>query len=144
MEQTRIILVGMPRMLREILRGVVSDEPDLVVVDELTCDGTVGDAVDRGRADVVVSSFASLTSEVVSDLLTKHPALRILALRPDGGESTLYALRPHAEMLGEFSPGTLLACIRELRPKPAAAPEDAHEVADRNDRKPRRKKPKAR
>ena len=34
MEQTRVILVEMPRILREIVRGVVSAQPDIVVLDD--------------------------------------------------------------------------------------------------------------
>ena len=34
LEQTRVILVEMPRMLREIIREVVANQADLEVVDE--------------------------------------------------------------------------------------------------------------
>jgi hypothetical protein len=36
----------------------------------------------------------------------------VLAVRREGRQSTLYELRPHAEVLGELSPETLLTVIR--------------------------------
>jgi hypothetical protein len=47
-----------------------------------------------------------------TDLLAERPSTRVLAVRREGRQSTLYELRPHAEVLGELSPETLLTVIR--------------------------------
>jgi hypothetical protein len=127
LKPTRIILVGLPRMLVGIVKTLVAAEPDLVVVAEVPDYGTARDTVEQGRADVVIAGFESFTAEYVACLLSEHPALRFLAISADGGDSVLYQLRPHAEVLGEISPQSLLSSIRE---NPQYSPLAAHAVIE--------------
>jgi len=110
-EQTQIILVEMPGTLREIVREVVTAEPDLVLVD-----GGV-EALERIPADdvcVAITSVDDPTAESLARLLGTRAQLRVIELSADGRHGTIYDLRLDEQPLsaGELSRADLLAAIR--------------------------------
>jgi hypothetical protein len=106
-EPIRVLLVGMPRMLRGIVNGLVSVEPDLEIVGELGDVEAELPAIEASGATVVIAGVqAPLLARRLSD------RARVLGVSPDGREGVLYELRPHERVLGEISPATLLAAIR--------------------------------
>jgi hypothetical protein len=111
LERTRIVLVGMPRMLREIVSGVVSMQPDLAVV-AVTGRARARQVLAKSRADVAVTGLDESARQGALDLLGTLPRLRVVAISPDGREGTLYELRSHEVCFGELSPELLLAAIR--------------------------------
>jgi DNA-binding NarL/FixJ family response regulator len=112
LEQTRVVLIGMPRMLREIVREVVWAEPDLAVVGEFNDQDAARQAIDAERATVVITALEEAPHIDFAHLLSEHPHLRVVSLSADGSESFLCELRPHEQMLGELSPQALVAVIR--------------------------------
>lgn len=129
MERTRIILIGMPRMLGELIRELVMAQPDLTLVAEFDGQEAVLQAIQRSRADVAITSLDGPVRASVTDLLAQVPALKVLAVSADGSESFLYELRPHERILGDVSPQTLLAAIRGQRPSVQTAAPDSGEAA---------------
>jgi DNA-binding NarL/FixJ family response regulator len=121
LEPTRIVLIDMPRLLREIVREAIADEPDLEVVAEH--DGVVdAHAIEREGADfVIVGSEAAAGGESVRSLVASRRRIRALEVHSDGRESVLYELRPYRIPLGEISSDTLLRTIRAV-PTWAAEP----------------------
>jgi DNA-binding NarL/FixJ family response regulator len=112
LERTRIVLIDMPPLLREIVRDAVEREADLELVGELDDAPDVTDALERDRADfVIVGSDAAATGSVAS-LVAAQQGMRALELRADGRESVLYELRPHRVPLGEISAEALVRTIR--------------------------------
>ena len=82
LEQTRVILVEMRRMLREIVREVVSSQPDLEVVDE---DDDASLATIRASgACVVITQRGEPAGERIARFLGTRPQVRVLALSSDG------------------------------------------------------------
>lgn len=112
MEQTRIVLVDMPPLLREIVRETASREPDLEVVREHEAGADLRAAVEQDDPDFLIVGSGDATAATVDSLITAGRRLRALEVRSDGRESVLYELRPHRVLLGEISPDTLLHTIR--------------------------------
>ena len=68
-------------------------------------------AVDRSRADFVIVGDDVFESGLVRRrVLEEGPQVRVLAVRPDGGQTTLHRLRPEQIELGELS----LECLVEV------------------------------
>ena len=112
MEQTRIVLVDLPPLLREIVRETIAREPDLDVVAEHDAGVDVRAAVEREDADFVIVGSDAVAGAAVSTLVAADRGVRALELRSDGRDSVLYELRPHRVALGEISPEALLHTIR--------------------------------
>jgi hypothetical protein len=110
LEQTHVILVNMPRLLRDIVRAVVSDEPDLRIVAEFD-DPEAYRTIDVGEPYVFITSLrdGGMTVDRFFGAGTKNC---VLAVSADGSETELYELRPRMRSLGEISPEMLLAAIR--------------------------------
>ena len=112
MEPIKIVLVDMPRMLREIVSQVVAAQPDMEIVRELEAPTRLTQAVDGIGAEFVIAGGDALTPDDVDALLETHPRMKVLAVAGDGRDAFLYELRPQRVPLGEVSPHTLLEAIR--------------------------------
>jgi DNA-binding NarL/FixJ family response regulator len=107
----RIILVGLPRMLNDIVKKVITEQPDLEVVAELGCAGDIAHAVAERDADLVIAD-PSCTDGAIERLVGPRSRLRLLEVEASGRGSCLSELRPHRVPLGEISPDRLLGAIR--------------------------------
>jgi DNA-binding NarL/FixJ family response regulator len=106
--ETRILLVDLPQMLRDIVRETASEQGARVVAE---FDGSEGvAAIRRFRPDLVISSGASTT--VYDELIAAPSRLRVLVVRDDGRKASLYRLRPDRVSLGEVSSEDLAQVIR--------------------------------
>jgi DNA-binding NarL/FixJ family response regulator len=114
LDRTRVVLIDMSPLLREIVRETLAREPDLDVVAEHEADVDVREAVDRADADFVIVGSDATANAGVRSLVGKGARLRALELYADGRESVLYELRPHRVSLGEISAETLLRTIRTV------------------------------
>jgi DNA-binding NarL/FixJ family response regulator len=110
---TKILIVGVPSLLREMLAEIIAEEGDMEVVGELSDHVGIVELAERTGANFVIAGLtqAELDS-VYEDLLRQRPSTRVLAVTREGRQSSLYELLPHAETLGELSAETLLAVIR--------------------------------
>jgi DNA-binding NarL/FixJ family response regulator len=115
LDQTRVVLMGMPQMLREIVRAVVRAEPDLAVIGEFEDEVEALVEIEAHEAGVLITGLVESQELDFDSLLGRHPRLRVLAVSDDASEMSLHELRPHRQMLGEVSPETLLAVIRGSR-----------------------------
>jgi len=114
LESTRIVLVDMPPLLREIVRETLAREPDLDVVAEHEAYVDVARAVEEAEADFVIVSSDAAAHTSVAAVVGAERGVRALEVQSDGKESVLYELRPHRVSLGEISPETLLRTIRTV------------------------------
>jgi DNA-binding NarL/FixJ family response regulator len=113
LERTRIVLVDMPPLLREIVRDTLAREPDLDVVAEHEADVDVRGAVGETDVDFLIVGAEATTARMgVASLVGAQRGIRAIEVQSDGRESVLYELRPHRVSLGEMSPETLLRTIR--------------------------------
>jgi DNA-binding NarL/FixJ family response regulator len=114
LEQIRIVLAGMPRMLREIVREIVQRELDMTVVAETADQAELVRLLGGRQAEVVLAGTEGLRGADVDRLFDRHPRLKLLAVSGVGSEAVLYELRPRKVALGELAPGTLTAAIRDV------------------------------
>lgn len=112
-EARKVLLFCMPRMVRDMVRGILDGQRGVRVVAELDCEASLSDAVSATGADFVVVSAAQpeLTAEARRTLRSR-PELRILALATEDGRGFVYEMRPHRVPLGEISPDVLIKALR--------------------------------
>ena len=107
----RILLVDMPRMLRETVVAAVEDEGDLAVVGETT--GKEQLLLRAAGADVVVMELnPDRKPAVVELLLDGYPRIGVVGLAPDAVRGVVYQLHPHAQHLDSVTSESLVAAIR--------------------------------
>lgn len=107
----RIILVGLPRMLNDVVKKIIAGQPDLQVVADVGCASDVVHAVADHDADLVIADPAC-TDGAIERLVGQRSSLRLLEVEADGSSACLSELRPHRVSLGEISPERLLEAIR--------------------------------
>lgn len=111
MKPTRVLLLGMPTMLRQILRRIAADTPGLDVVAELPDADLDSPEVLITEPDVVIAEADRVSEDAVTSLLRHRHAVRILGISDDGRHGILYEMRPHRVLLGELAPAMLVAVI---------------------------------
>jgi DNA-binding NarL/FixJ family response regulator len=114
LEPSRIVLVDLPRILRDIIGDALDEEPDMEVVGQLPANASLGRVVEQQEADFVIAG-TDYGFDEISEVLVQHPRLQVLEVAGDGRESFLYHLRPARTPLGELSPRTIVDAIRGTR-----------------------------
>jgi DNA-binding NarL/FixJ family response regulator len=118
----RILLVGLHGILHGIVKGVLEEQPDMVVVGELPGHEGVHEAIaDHGANLVVWALNGQEPLDRHLSVFDDHPSLKVIAIRHEGRQSCLWQLQPHRTALGEISPTLLVAAIRR-----AATPTRPH------------------
>jgi hypothetical protein len=112
LERTRIVLIDMPPLLRDVIRAALVPEPDLDLVGEHDGPVDIRAAVEEDDADFVILGSGVVSEESVRALVGPARRVRALEVHSDGTQSVLYELRPHRVPLGEISTDTLLRTVR--------------------------------
>ena len=112
MEKSHLLLVDMPRMLRDVVVDAISRADDVELVGDVDALGA-REALREAAVDFVITGRDD--SRLATGLLSVRPRLKVLAMIDDGRESALYELRPEKVPLGELSPRRLVAIVREAR-----------------------------
>jgi hypothetical protein len=104
----------MPLMLRDIVKTIVIDQPDMEVVGELGLDDLVSDVAVETEADFVITSLGDAgLHPSCARLLDSRSRVKVLAIGGDGRHAFLYELQPRRSAVGELSPDVLAAGIRK-------------------------------
>jgi DNA-binding NarL/FixJ family response regulator len=114
LERTRIVLIDMPPLLRDIVSNVLSGQPDLDVVAEHDDAVDIREAVERDQAQLVIVGSDAASEACIRAVVGGSRGVRALEMRSDGSEGVLYELRPHRVVLGGISAETLLRTIRAV------------------------------
>jgi DNA-binding NarL/FixJ family response regulator len=112
-EHTRVLLIDMAPMTREIIRRTLARARDIALVGEDLADEPVEQVLSDVEADVVI--FGTTDTRLpasASELMKARPRTRVLTVERNGRAAFLYELRPYAVPLGEASPSTLLDAVR--------------------------------
>jgi hypothetical protein len=113
MMTTRLMLLGMPAMLRQLLVRIVAQVPDIEIVAEWPDDDLRSPRALETLADFVVVDSDRAPMEDVAALLLARCRSKVLGLSSDGRRAFLHELRPHRVPLGELSPAALVDVIRK-------------------------------
>jgi DNA-binding NarL/FixJ family response regulator len=106
----RVVLVSLPALLRDIVAGVLREEPDIVVVET---EDDLREAVERLHADAAVVEDETVDPARVADVLRRHPDACLIGVSADGRQA--YAYEPRRVLLGGLSPDTLREAVRAGR-----------------------------
>jgi DNA-binding NarL/FixJ family response regulator len=108
----RVLIVDLPRVLREIIRRILS-APGIDVVAEASGDVDLPELVSATRADVVVMRLENTRlPRAGRRLLVRHPRIRLVGVAADGRDTVTYELSARRRSLGEVSPEALLNAVR--------------------------------
>lgn len=113
----RVALAVELPVLRDVLREILAQAPDVELVDGGAQPRPAGEPPERADADVVVITAPDPENETVpAQMLYRFPRSRVLALSGDARHAFLYELRPHRTALGELGRERLLAAVRAAAP----------------------------
>jgi AmiR/NasT family two-component response regulator len=110
----RILLVGVPRLLADILRA--TPELGVRIVGEVAEVDALRAEVDRTRADVAVVATADpALPEAERWLREAGPALRaVVGITADGRKAAIHVLRPSRHPLEDLAPEEILRALRDV------------------------------
>lgn len=109
----RILLVEMPRMVRDVVDDILGVEPDLNVVADGVEAQALLERVERERPDVVVLWVESAAPPAMCEqLLGRFPRLAVVALEDRGERGSIYMMRPRRFRVAEISRTQLVTAIR--------------------------------
>jgi DNA-binding NarL/FixJ family response regulator len=109
----RIVLVDMPRLLRDLIEHALSGQPDMVVVAAEPDVEALGAAARESEADfVIVGLEHGRLPGSAQELLDERARQRVLGVEAENGEAVLYELRPRRTPIGRASPAELATAIR--------------------------------
>jgi chemotaxis response regulator CheB len=112
----RILLVAMPRLMRDIVEAELLAQPDMTLVGVSdTTAGLVDEIRDSAPDFLLIGADHDCA---VQTLLENRPFMRVLEIEPHAADAHLYELRPRRIDLGEVSAADLVTTIRST----AAAP----------------------
>ena len=110
----RVLLASMPRMLRDVFKLLIVEQPDMEVVGELGNGVELLLATSQIQPDIVIMGVeGSELPGIGSHLLNEFPHVKLLGVTADAQHLSLYELRPHAGLIGDISPQGLLDVIRK-------------------------------
>ena len=115
MNQLRIVMVGMSRLLLDIVRDIVAAEEDL----EMVAEASSWDELQReGDIDVaLLSADLSDLADLQQRIFAKFPSARIVVLQPSRVEQDAYTLKLQRRNLPDLSSASLLEAIRGKLPE---------------------------
>lgn len=112
----KVVLAGLPRIMREIVEHALADAADIEVVATVDGLGDVAGALPQTQPDVLVVGLADESDATRLDaFLYEMPRLTCLAIAGDARRAFLYELQPRAKPLGDVSPAGLVRAIRTLQ-----------------------------
>lgn len=111
-EQIRVILAGVPAMLREVVGAMLRDQPDMAIVAETESATHLPSLSRRTRADVIImAADANGIPAAGRRAVNKQPHLKLIAIDSEG-RGWLYELRPHEQHIPDVTPTELAVTIR--------------------------------
>lgn len=109
----RVLLVALPRIMREIVEHAFAEAPDLDIVGSVDGLAALDATFDKAQPDVLVVGLDQESdARQLDPYLYRDPRLTCFAIAGDARSAFLYELRPSAKPLGDVSPEGLVRAIR--------------------------------
>jgi DNA-binding NarL/FixJ family response regulator len=114
LQSVRIILDGMPGMLRAMIKEIIAADAACSIVAETDDENGLSKKLKQSGADVVIIAPGSnaVGAGHYLDLLREYPRTRVLAIATSGRRAFIHELRPCVTEISELSPESLLAALR--------------------------------
>jgi DNA-binding NarL/FixJ family response regulator len=110
-QTVKLVLVGLPRVLRDVMEAAVQTEADLEVVAETPDASGLAGLIAETGAHVVVAD-AEAVDEPRALRLVASVSVRIVTLSGDGRRASLYECRPERRDVGQIEPQTLIGLLK--------------------------------
>lgn len=114
MTLTRILAVNLPRLLGDVMSGIVARHAGLQVVGTTDCEHMVEAIPKLGTDVVLLGAEAGEEREVLSLLLQVHPRLRVVVIDSAGRHAVAHDAGGVTSEADEVSPDTLVQMLRGL------------------------------
>jgi DNA-binding NarL/FixJ family response regulator len=109
----RVLLAGLPRMLRDIVATVLASQADIVVVGTVPEMEDLAHATGLSNANIIVLGLEGAELPAAcTELLCAHPSVTVLGVTGDGRQAIRLRMRPERAEIGEVSPQGLVDAIR--------------------------------
>jgi DNA-binding NarL/FixJ family response regulator len=117
MGKIKVLLAIRPRMIAEVVRHLVEQQPDMTVIGDVIDLTELVSAIRTTGAEVVILTPADSDGEpgIGSYLLAMYPQLKIMTLSAKGDTAVLYALGSPQKQLDDVGEAAILGAIREFR-----------------------------
>ncbi len=109
---TRVLLVGLPRITRDMVREMLESRSDVEIVGETAEDG-LAESVGRVRPDVVIIGAEEPALPAAAAALLDERALRVLAITTRAGTGVLAELVPRQAELGQLTGEALVKVLAD-------------------------------
>lgn len=118
MKKIRLLLGNRPRLMREIIRGMIDRQEDMEVVGEILDPVDLLVAVRETEADAVILALrGSEEPGLCSHLLAEYPNLTIIGLSSEGKSAFVEQLCPRRQDIVDASEAKILSALRQaIRP----------------------------
>jgi DNA-binding NarL/FixJ family response regulator len=111
MERVRVLLLEIPRLLREILAQAIDADGGCEL---LTESGSAWPIDGKTRPDIVILGLiAEGDAALVPALFACWPRAQVVTVMQAGNAAAVYELRPTHRLLGEMSPTEIVQTLRD-------------------------------
>jgi len=111
----RVVLVGIPQLLADIVEELIARQPDIELVASVDSSRDLRRAVRRAQPDVILCrASGTRLPATYYELIEAHPHLRVLAIEANDRTGFVYELRPVRTPLDVWPQG-LVDAIRSAR-----------------------------
>lgn len=116
-EYIRVLIVGLPRLLMEMVEEAVRDQMGMEVVAASVDLSHFEEEVARARPEfAIVGLERDELPDECRDFLDERARVKVLGIGSSNGNAYLYKLRPERSSLGDVSPSDVVAAIRAASP----------------------------
>ena len=110
-----VVLVGLPRMILEVVGAIVGVLPGVQIAGEFAGEALASGDVLAVDPEVLIVGDEWASEETVAYLLDRRCSLKVLAISSDGRRAMLHELRPHRVPIDELSRESLERVLRPSR-----------------------------
>jgi DNA-binding NarL/FixJ family response regulator len=110
----RVLLTGLPPLLKDILSEALAGEPDIAIVAAAPGAG-LGTLVRALSPDVVLAQAPrDVAADIARDLGSSEPAVGLVAIDPDSRHAYVYGPGEAPVVLSDVSPTTIIMAVRSV------------------------------
>ena len=111
MPKIRVLVANRPRLMRDLVRATISDQPDIEVLAEIEDDSKIAEIVAELKPDFVIVALDKLDErpQICDYLLAHHPLIKVLAVAPEHDDSMFFWSDIHSTAIESYEEGILNA-----------------------------------
>lgn len=111
MNRTRVLLANQPRLMRDLVRATISDQPDIEVLGEIDDESKIADIVAQLKPDFVIIGLdrPDKRPAICDHLFAHHPFIKVLAVAPEHDNSVCFWLGIHSAAIESSEEGIVNA-----------------------------------